>query len=143
MESKNKGERPYRCDVVWLYVKANPGTTATDIDEHFGMVEANKALSLLERSGHIYRVRHQGPYRGKGRPACKWYIKPGSRKPKDGRGRAKGSQEALRIYWRPTPASLANLKSTNPRRIPRPATALERCWGFANFSTLDSHEMTE
>lgn len=76
-----------------------------------------------------------------------WHVEyslaPGAKRPKDGRGKSPGSREALRLEWRPTPASMANL-ITHGIPKPRPRTALEKAWGWgtglAIISTVDDEE---
>jgi hypothetical protein len=134
--------RPYRGADIWLLLRKEPGLTAEQIGARLNLYRPDKCLMMLERSGHVRRVRPTGPFTIRNRPPCTWFVVFGSRKPKDGRGKAPGSREALITEWRLHPNSLANLKSAKPGRIPKPATMLEACWGFPAISTLDETETT-
>ena len=103
--------------------------TAAQYAEHKG-VSRDIAADRLQRGVKAGWLVSERQSSGKGRPSVFVVVK----RPKpDGRGKSAGSKEALLIYWRCTPATLANLLNVKGR--PRPPIEkrhpLEQAWRTA------------
>lgn len=84
------------------------------------------AANALDR----LRIRGAAAHNGLAGWRSVYTYVPGSRAPRDMRGRTEGSREALRLGWRYTPASAANLRNHKPHPVAQPGIELERCWAW-------------
>jgi hypothetical protein len=105
-------------EAAYGVIKRGPASTSAVAAElGVSMTAACEAIQRLRKAGCVRLQRvHLGAV---------WHAVKKPRK--DGRGKSKGSREALRLHWRVTPSTYRNIKR-HPKAVP--TTAIEQAWGW-------------
>jgi DNA-binding IclR family transcriptional regulator len=118
---------------VFRFVKANPGCLRLDAQVALGLTfqQAHRSMVTLQTRGLVVRS-------GNTRRA-RWSVAPGAVEPRDGRGQAQATRDALyEACQRPAVRLkvMRNLQHVrfdrfgNFHRKPKPGTELERAFGW-------------